>query len=163
MILTSRLGSFIVNNEPVLTRTLSRSTGSRLRSFREEIRRRDGGCVITGKQARGAYRDHWTGFEAAHVFPLAYESHWAQHNLGRWITVPAVNGGTINSRQNAVLLRSDIHQLFDSYDISINPDVIYGLRSALSEMFKNNSFFAGSLQNHLFFRWRRKPRRQLSP
>lgn len=32
-------------------------------------------------------------------------------------------GGTINSVQNGLLLRSDIHQLFDFYDFSINPDV----------------------------------------
>ena len=32
-------------------------------------------------------------------------------------------GGSINSVQNGLLLRSDIHQLFDMYRISINPDV----------------------------------------
>jgi len=116
-------GSFTVNNEPCLTRTISLSTGSRLQSFRDEIRKRDGRCVITGKIALGAYRNHWKGFEAAHIFPLAYEGHWVQHNFARWITIPAANGETINSKQNGLLLRADIHGLFDSYDISINPDV----------------------------------------
>jgi hypothetical protein len=55
------------------------------------------------------------GFEAAHIFPLAYEGHRIQPENTR--------GGTINSVQNGLLLRSDIHQLFDSYDLSINPDV----------------------------------------
>ena len=88
-----------------------------------KIRRRDGRCVITGKIALGAYRNHWKGFEAAHIFPLAYEGHWVQHNFARWITIPAANGETINSKQNGLLLRADIHGLFDNYDISINPDV----------------------------------------
>jgi hypothetical protein len=31
--------------------------------------------------------------------------------------------GFINSVQNGLLLRSDIHQLFHGHDVSINPDV----------------------------------------
>lgn len=117
------IGSFTVSSEPFLTRTISLSTGSRFQSFRDEIRRRDGRCVITGKIALGAYRNHWKGFEAAHIFPLAYQGHWVQHNFARWITIPAANGETINSKQNGLLLRADIHRLFDNYDISIHPDV----------------------------------------
>ncbi|KAK3168476.1 hypothetical protein OEA41_004924 [Lepraria neglecta] len=116
------VGSFTVSKEPFLTRTISLSTGSRLQSFRDEIRRRDGRCVITGNIVLGAYRNHWKGFEAAHIFPLAYEGHWVQHNFARWIIIPAANGETINSKQNGLLLRADIHGLFDNYDISINPD-----------------------------------------
>lgn len=112
-----------MNYEPCLTRTHLLCTGSRFQSFRDEIRRRDGGCVITGKMAPGGYRDSWTGFEAVHIFPLAYEDHWNQYNFARWITIPPVNGDIINSKQNGLLLRADIHQLFDCYDISINPDV----------------------------------------
>jgi len=99
------------------------ATGTRLHSFRDEVRKRDGRCVITGTIALGAYRDWWTGFEAAHIFPLAYEDHWIQHNFARWITIPTANGDTINSKQNGLLLRADIHGLFDHYGISINPDV----------------------------------------
>ena len=46
-----------------------------------------------------------------------------QQNFARWITIPTANGDTINSKQNGLLLRADIHGLFDHYDISINPDV----------------------------------------
>jgi hypothetical protein len=67
--------------------------------------------------------DDWTGFEAAHIFPLAYEGHWTEHGYDRWITIPPKKGGTINSVQNGLLLESAIHQLFDSYSLSINPDV----------------------------------------
>ena len=63
------------------------------------------------------------GFEAAHIFPLAYEGHWQDHKYGRWITqVPEV-GGKINSVQNGLLLSNEVHQLFDTYCLSINPDV----------------------------------------
>ena len=67
--------------------------------------------------------DEWESFEAAHIFPLAYEGHWNDNSYGHWITIPPENGGTINSVQNGLLLRSDIHQLFDSYVVSVNPDV----------------------------------------
>ena len=99
------------------------STGSRLQSFREEVRKRDKRCVITGKIPVNAYLDVWSGFHAAHIFPLAYQDHWNQHNFDRWITISNANGEAINSKQNGLLLRSDIHQLFDSYIVSINPDV----------------------------------------
>jgi hypothetical protein len=75
-----------------------------------------------------AHLDNWTGFEAAHIFPLAYESHWTQYDFNRWITIPSPKGGPINSVQNGLLLKSDIHQLFDSYQVSINPDVSFPFR-----------------------------------
>jgi hypothetical protein len=78
---------------------------------------------VSGKEAINADIDDWTGFEAAHIFPLAYEDFWNDNNYGRWITFPPERGGTINSVQNGLLFRSDIHQLFDSYKFSINPDV----------------------------------------
>jgi hypothetical protein len=79
--------------------------------------------VITGKAALDAEYGFWTGFEAAHIFPLAYEQHWIDNAYSRWVTVPATSGGPINSVQNGMLLKSDIHALFDSYQVSINPDV----------------------------------------
>jgi hypothetical protein len=67
--------------------------------------------------------DVWDGFQAAHVFPIAYEGHWKDHGYDRWITIQPDNGGAINSVQNGMLLRNDIHHLFDTYNLSINPDV----------------------------------------
>jgi hypothetical protein len=63
--------------------------------------------------------------EAAHIFPLAYEAEWNAKNYGRWINIPPaiVSVGSINSVQNGMLLESAIHALFDSYLVSINPDV----------------------------------------
>jgi hypothetical protein len=91
--------------------------------FREAVRLRDRRCIITGKVALGAQYDFWEGFEAAHIFPLAYEQHWRNNNFSRWITIRPAIGGDINSVQNGILLRGDIHHLFDSYSFSINPDV----------------------------------------
>ena len=103
---------------------ISLSTGTRTRAFRDAVRLRDHRCVITGEEAVNADLGFWDGFDAAHIFPLAYERYWVEHNFGRWITatLPAT-GGSINSVQNGLLLRADIHGLFDSYMISINPDV----------------------------------------
>jgi hypothetical protein len=67
--------------------------------------------------------DVWDGFQAAHIFPIAYEGHWKDHGYDRWITIQPDKGGTINSVQNGLLLESAVHQLFDSYSLSINPDV----------------------------------------
>jgi len=104
-------------------RTISVASETRVAEFRKAVRQRDKMCVITGQPALGAEYDMWTGFESAHIFPLAYEGHWNQHNYGRWITIQPDTGGSINSVQNGLLLRSDIHELFDAYAISINPDV----------------------------------------
>jgi hypothetical protein len=67
----------------------------------------------------------WYGFEAAHVFPLQHESIWINEGLSRWVTNMPNEVGVprINSTQNGLLLKRDIHYLFDLYMISINPDV----------------------------------------
>ncbi len=102
---------------------ISHATGTRVRSFCDAVCSRDRRCVISGKKAVGAYRDDWTGFEAAHIFPIAYEGHWTDYGYSRWITIRPGSGETINSVQNGILLNSVIHQLFDCYNLSINPDV----------------------------------------
>ncbi|KAG4444160.1 hypothetical protein IFR05_000389 [Cadophora sp. M221] len=117
-----------INNETPLLRTISLQTGTRVQAFTDAVRSRDGRCVISGKIAF-AHLDFWTGFEAAHIFPLAFEGIWKDYNYGRWVLTPPdeeeIKGGKINSSQNGLLLRSDIHQLFDMYFISINPDDNY--------------------------------------
>ena len=114
----------MINNEPWLLRTISLKTRTRTQPFCDAVRLRDHGCVIPGIEV-ASYRGEffYTGFEAAHVFPLAYEGHWIHNNYSRWITIPLEKGGTINYVQNGLLLRTDIHQLSDSYDFSINRDV----------------------------------------
>jgi hypothetical protein len=104
---------------------MSVSSGTRVAGFRDAVRDRDRRCVITGRPALSAQYGIWRGFEAAHIFPLAYEGHWMERNYGGWITIEPSTGGSINSVQNGMLLASDIHQLFDGYDVSINPDDNY--------------------------------------
>lgn len=103
-----------------MTRTISLESGTRHESFCNAVRARDDRCIITGQEVL----DDWIGFEAAHVFPLAYESHWNEQNYSRWISVPPSTGGTINSVQNGLLLRTDIHERFNNYAFSFNPDVL---------------------------------------
>jgi hypothetical protein len=117
----SKAEPFDLSNELVLCRALSIQTGTRVQAFRDTVRLRDRRCVITGKVYLDD--DNWRGFEASHIFPLAYEQHWTDYNYGRWISIMPDKGGAINSVQNGLLLRGDIHTLFNFYDFSINPDV----------------------------------------
>src|SRR4051795_471665 len=117
------LGTITPSDERWLVRTISMGTGTRVAAFRDAVRDRDRRCVITGKMALDGHLGFWVGFEAAYIFPLVYERHWTNYDYSRWITVPATSGGSINSVQNGMLIRDDIHSLFDSYLISINPDV----------------------------------------
>ncbi|KAF1815295.1 hypothetical protein P152DRAFT_455016 [Eremomyces bilateralis CBS 781.70] len=115
-----------VNIEPWLIRTISRASGTHVSAFREAVRLRDRRCVISGETVPIlAGIELWDGFEAAHIFPLAHEGHWINHSYGRWITIQPAKGGSINSVQNGLLLDSAVHQLFDAYAISINPDDKY--------------------------------------
>ncbi len=123
-------GSIAVTGECPLLRATSMSTGTRVRAFRDSVRDRDRRCLISGDAAQDR-RGNWRGCDAAHIFPLAYEGHWHEHDYGRWISIPPSQGGLINSVQNGLLLRSDLHHLFDGYDISINPDVRIAIRAKL--------------------------------
>ena len=115
-------GSITITDETPLFRTISVNSGTRVRGFRDSVRDRDRRCLISGDVAQDR-RGNWHGCNACHVFPLAHEGHWNEYDYGRWISIPPPQGGLINSVQNGLLLRSDLHQLFDGYDISINPDV----------------------------------------
>lgn len=64
------IGLVIISNEPWLVRTLSVATGSRIVSFRDSVRERDGSCAITGHDALARLGD-WTSYNAAHIIPLA--------------------------------------------------------------------------------------------
>lgn len=118
-------GTVNVSDEVFYTRTMSMTTGTRIRGFKDQVRQRDRRCVVTKLQNPAAEFGVWAGFEATHIFPLAYEEYWNQQNFSRWITIPATQGGAINSVQNGLLLQSSVHQLFDIYSFSINPDVSF--------------------------------------
>ena len=120
----SMMGIIQIINDAILTRASSHHISGRDDHFRQEVRARDGGCVVTHIMNRNRVYDRWFGFEAAHIFPFAYESQFTSQGLSRWITNKRGNSNTgINSCQNGLLLRADIHQLFDNYGFSIHVDV----------------------------------------
>ncbi|KAF8418982.1 hypothetical protein EV426DRAFT_638433 [Tirmania nivea] len=121
----------IVNNEPWVQRLISFNVSGREDVFKIGIHARDGRCVISSVVNRAAYRGEWTRFEAAHIFPLEKEDLWREWGFSRWITdMDDATGVTkINSLQNGMLIRRDIHNSFDQYLISINPDDNYKIVS----------------------------------
>ncbi|OAL74367.1 hypothetical protein A7D00_2400 [Trichophyton violaceum] len=120
----SSAGAIQVTDEASVLRVPSFSVSGRDSSFRAGVRARDGKCVVSGLINTYAQFGAWEGFEAAHVFPLQHETIWVEHGFGRWVTnmENQVGGSSIHSIQNGLLLRSDVHQFFDAYKISINPD-----------------------------------------
>ncbi|KAG0633966.1 hypothetical protein HOY80DRAFT_895699 [Tuber brumale] len=116
------------HHQPLLIRNSASNsywTGDRYRaeSFCNAVHMRDRGCVITGRAARLERYSNWDMFEAAHIFPSAYQQQWVDGNFCRWITVSLAreSDGTSNSIQNGILLGIDIHRLFDCYKLTINP------------------------------------------
>lgn len=76
------------STEPFLTRALSKSTGTRLESFKTQVRERDGRCVITKVEARlGPLINMWSGFESAHIVPIAYGTEWRHRGFSDLITI----------------------------------------------------------------------------
>lgn len=119
--LSIHLGTIHLTSEAWIARRVSHSESGREDSFRNGIRTRDGRCVITGQvNLLAPYR--WTGFEAAHIFPLEKETLWRQSGYGRWIT-NIEEGSGINSTQNGLLMLGHLHTCFDQYLFSVNPDV----------------------------------------
>ena len=130
-----KTGTLSITDEVPVTRIISHTVTGRENTFRAAVRERDKKCVITGltNSMRNIARNEWDRFEAAYVFPLASESLFIHGNLSRWITLRAPTESGINSVQNALLLRVDVHRLFDQYLISINPDVCTFRRPFLEE------------------------------
>jgi len=110
----------------LVRRLNTRSTVPRQNRFRDEIRARDRGCVISGLQNpdTAIEAEDWVSFEAAHIFPAASGSTWNRRGYGRLIT--DMNDSPVASRihsiQNGFLLNSFVHKRFDQYLVSINPD-----------------------------------------
>ncbi|KAK0708197.1 hypothetical protein B0H67DRAFT_636740 [Lasiosphaeris hirsuta] len=98
--------------EAAFDRSMSFQSTRTGNEFGDRVRERDGRCVVT---------------KAAHIFPLAYLHQWKTQGWSQQITILPTQRpyGTINSVQNGLLLESTIHQMFDSYSFSINPDDNY--------------------------------------
>ncbi|KAF8522971.1 hypothetical protein BU17DRAFT_44259, partial [Hysterangium stoloniferum] len=91
------------------------------------VRMRDKCCLVTGqaavKRARGG---NFTGLEVAHIYPLMSFILLTSHMQRRWIEILSTSARaqvltrqTADRPHNAMLLRADIHSLFDDYQWSI--------------------------------------------
>ncbi|KAL0631101.1 hypothetical protein Q9L58_010035 [Maublancomyces gigas] len=128
-------GPVELSNEPCVHRLITHSVSGREDPFRDGVRARDGKYVISGMVNRRAPFNMWSGFEAAHIFPLESGSYWIEQNYGRWIRDATPGVAELNSCQNGFLLRGDIHTDFDTYLVSVNPNdnhkiTVFGLDNA---------------------------------
>ena len=127
-------GSLMTNNEPWLVRTGNGQPKISNRAFRNAVRKRDRGCVITEGRGINVEYEYWDGYSATHIFPLEHAEHWVDPSDDCSITTPVSRKSAsrrsasrrstgVYSVQNGVLLRSDIRKRFERYLVSINPDV----------------------------------------
>lgn len=102
------------------------------------VRSRDSRCCIGGHLVAG---EDYTGFEAAHIFPLSETDlvsflklhlcrfhlnclEWNDLNYKRFIEDDQIAPGfELNSIQQGFLCSSAEHRMFDNYSIGVNPDV----------------------------------------
>ncbi|KAK9482074.1 hypothetical protein V1527DRAFT_455393 [Lipomyces starkeyi] len=123
-------GHMDVTDAPYYKRTSSAmsslSASGRVRSFPAAVRDRDRRCVITGVPLtqRELLLQRWTGYDAAHVFPVALESMFHNYNFGELVVLDE-RDGSVNSPQNGLLLQTNVHRRFDQYEMSINPNDQY--------------------------------------
>lgn len=75
----------------------------------------------------------FAGFDAVHIFPVANEDEWVNEGYERFMRDGAkledVSLTKINSAQNGLLMRSDIHALWVAWGVGINADVCMFLSS----------------------------------
>lgn len=110
------------------------------RQTRDAVRLRDGWCRVTGTRATQRNRGtNYTGLEVAHIYPIGWVTHvsfldfllyiCAQSNLSQVDRVFPRNSRVLalirtkelaDSMYNAILLRGDIHAMFDKYQFGIN-------------------------------------------
>ncbi|KAK9329109.1 HNH endonuclease-domain-containing protein [Lipomyces starkeyi] len=123
-------GHMEVTDAPYYKRTSSAmpsvSASGRVRSFPAAVRDRDRKCVITGVSMtqRELLQQRWTGYDAAHIFPVALESMFHNCNFGELVILDE-RDGSVNSPQNGLLLQTNVHRRFDQCEISINPNDDY--------------------------------------
>lgn len=137
--LLTLLGTIQLNQEPIIRRVYSRGGRSRRSvAFQISVRNRDRKCIFSGVANSNprVESDSWRGFEAAHVFPMERQTLWDRCGFSRYITTSTAQH-PINSVQNGLFISANLHQCFDSYEISVNPDVsqsIYYLNNLLNHI-----------------------------
>ncbi|KAK9247039.1 hypothetical protein V1506DRAFT_552663 [Lipomyces tetrasporus] len=101
-------GKIVVTDEPCILRVYSGTSTQRLEEFRSQVRARDG------------------KLPSSSCFPTFARNSFRQSGLSEFITNrTGEEDSGINSCQNGLLMQPTIHQLFASFDISINADDNY--------------------------------------
>ncbi|RWQ92055.1 HNH endonuclease-domain-containing protein [Paecilomyces variotii] len=149
-----------VSNERYFPRTMSLESTASTERFRDQVRHRDRRCVITHNRALDAPYDSWTGFQAAHIYPRSLSELFTVHGFANKLTYDISED--VNSPQNGILLRQDIHALWDSYEIAVNPNAgyrVHAFRPSTWEFHNRVMHVCCRQQNHpqrvvdLFLRW----------
>ncbi|GBE85889.1 hypothetical protein SCP_0804130 [Sparassis crispa] len=90
---------------------------------RKTVRCRDKRCVVTGEEALRRNRGYnFTGLEVAHIFPLAFTGDaTAMAAMPHDVAEQLKDYKSADKPENAMLLRADVHKLFDNYQFGIWP------------------------------------------
>jgi len=123
----------VTQEAPLLGTWRYLETGTQDGSFCDAVRRSDRRCVRTDDPVREAQAGRWRGFDSPYVFPLAYKGKWKEivyNSLSdRWTNDS--DRYRINSVRAAILNNRSIHRYFDTYEVTINPDVEISSSSSL--------------------------------
>ncbi|KIM78629.1 hypothetical protein PILCRDRAFT_824264 [Piloderma croceum F 1598] len=114
----ARLRHPTISNTPVKTE-----------HYRTRTCARDPCCLISGLPV-AVDEDDFSRFKATHIFPRAHDVDWINKGYSSLITDPAhineVGGPTkIDSIQNVILLRGDLHNAWVNYKFAVDPDAGY--------------------------------------
>ncbi|KAK9490100.1 hypothetical protein V1508DRAFT_360741, partial [Lipomyces doorenjongii] len=130
------LGTISLPEERCITRAYTRNISKRDRRFRDEVRIRDGKCLITGNIKLAAHRNYWSGFDAAHIFPLSHEEIFNSLNYPRYITIRSGETDSgIYYCQIGLLMQSNVHQQFDSFGFGIDTGDNYKITVFMDDTF----------------------------
>lgn len=120
-----------VSDAPFYPRTLShaRSSVARDHAFVDQVRHRDQRCVISGTLVPPVMveAEYWVAFDVTDIVPLALDHIFPTLGISQLVSndqQPATN-----TPQNGLLFSANIHQLWDSYDLAVNPNNGYRVQS----------------------------------
>jgi len=79
----------------------------------------------------------YSRLQAAHIFPRVHDAEWCDRGFPSKITDSAkfkyVGGPSkIDSVQNVIMLRNDLHAAWDKYEFGVNPDKQYRITSFIN-------------------------------
>ncbi|KAF8642878.1 hypothetical protein AX16_009384 [Volvariella volvacea WC 439] len=100
------------------------NTESTNSAYTARCRERDPCCLVPGERIMPPF---YTRFEVTHIWPRAHDDEWNKRGYPYLVNDPAplkeVGGATkIDSIQNVITLRSDLHRGWDNYEFGVDPD-----------------------------------------